>query len=208
MGAHSQGKICAYLLGTHTHGHPHTSTLQLSATSKQPPGWLLHDRRASLAFCASQNSHTPHHALQAAIDDKIKGSLIALRGRALGAQLVNVGVPPSWREATSDKQKAQQDIDFALNERQQQLAQANNTITLALQDARIINQTAATNVSITLANAQQSAAAVAAEYEAFGAVLLDMVEQYKLDPAGLIRMLQNNLVANSKSVDLVLPAAV
>lgn len=145
------------------------------------------------------------NGLQAKIDETIKDNLKQLKANALAAQLVNVQVPDTWSEATSQKQRAQQEIDFALNEREQSVAAAANMIVLAKQDALMANQTAMANVNVILATALQDAAAITAEYEAFGTVLYDMMKDYKLDFAGLMKFLENQLVANSQSVDLVLP---
>lgn len=143
--------------------------------------------------------------IQTKIDKSINANLKALKADALAAQLVNVDVPDDWRTATSDKQRSAQDIDFALNERAQAVAQAANNVVLAQQDALITNQSATTNISIVLTAARQSASAVAAEYKAFGDVLLDMMKIHKLNFAGLMAFLENMLVRASYDVDLVLP---
>lgn len=128
-----------------------------------------------------------------------------LQADSLGSQLVNVATPEKCNSATIDKQRAQQDIDFALNERSQKVYQAQNNVSLATQDATITNQTAATNASIVLSTARQEAAAIAREYEAFGDVVASMMEAYGVDFAGLVVFLQNRLVGQSREVDLVLP---
>jgi hypothetical protein len=130
-----------------------------------------------------------------------------IQADALGSQLVDVETPAPWNAATSDKQRQQQEIDFALNERSQKVYQAQNNVSLATQDATITNQTAATNATIALSVAKQEAASITREYEAFGSVVVDMMETYGVDFAGLVRFLQNSLVTHSKEVDLVMPAA-
>lgn len=153
------------------------------------------------------NYQSGRPVIQSRIDDIIKANLKVLKADALAAQLVEVTVPAAWNTATSDKQRAAQDIGFALNERAQSVAQAANNVSLAQQDALITNQTATTNVNIALTAAHQNAAAVTAEYEAFGNVLVDMVQTYKLDFAGLMSFLENSLIRGSSSVDLVLQHA-
>ena len=145
--------------------------------------------------------------IQAKIDETIKITLSELRADALAAQLVNVAVPEAWNAATSNKQRAQQDIDFALNERAQAVYKGNNNVTIARQDALITNQTAQTEISIILNAAREDASALAKEYEKHGEVLLDMVKQYNLTFGGLYAFLANSLVRGSKDVDLVLSGA-
>jgi regulator of protease activity HflC (stomatin/prohibitin superfamily) len=142
--------------------------------------------------------------IQTKIDEIIKATLKKLKADALAAQLVNVAVPEDWSTATSDKQRAQQDIDFALNERAQQVYIANNNVTLAEQDAKITNQTASTQINIILNAAKQDAAAIAKEYEKYADTLVEMVKQYKVPFGGLYALLENKLVRENTHVDLVM----
>jgi prohibitin 2 len=142
--------------------------------------------------------------IQTKIEEQIVKNLKYLKADAIAAQLVNVEVPNDWNLAVSDKQKQQQDIVLASNERNQSLYQAQLNMSLAIQDALITNQTAMANITAIQNIAEQNSTAVIQQYSTLEQIFISMMVNYKLDFVGLVGFLKNQVVRLTPSTDIVM----
>lgn len=146
--------------------------------------------------------------IQTKMGGLIEANLAAVNASSLATQLTNVAVPAEWSAAVQAKQASLQDIQYAINQRDQALYQAQNAVSLAEQQATIVEQTAAANVTVIEVTAAQRAEAVAAVYSSFADVAASYVESLGLSPAGVVALLTDRLLdTHNTDVALPLPAA-
>ena len=78
--------------------------------------------------------------------------------RAVSLQLTNVELPEEYREAVSEKQQADEDIELAKNQRTQETTKANTELLAAKEEAKKINNTATNEAEVITIEATEKAA--------------------------------------------------
>ena len=141
--------------------------------------------------------------IQTSLSSVLEEYLQEVNATSLAAQLVNVGVPDDWNSAVYMKQQSQQDINLAENQRAQAIYQAQNNMSLALQDATITLQTAQANVTVIDVSAQQRADAIAATYDSFADIAVQLKTELSLSDDALLSMLTNRVVGTAGSSGVI-----
>ncbi|EIE19402.1 hypothetical protein COCSUDRAFT_58690 [Coccomyxa subellipsoidea C-169] len=129
-----------------------------------------------------------------------------LRADIMDVQLKNVQPPDAWKGAVASKQKAQQDILLAYNERDQALAKANRDLQLAQQTATILMQEAQTNATVIMQRAVNEAAAIRRTYQEQAEIAANITKTNGLSIDGYIAYLQNRLFEQQSSLDIAMDA--
>jgi prohibitin 2 len=80
--------------------------------------------------------------------------------RAISLQLTNVELPEEYREAVSEKQQADEDIELAKNQRTQETTKANTELLAAAEEAKKINNTATNEADVITIEATEKATEV------------------------------------------------
>ncbi|BDA43660.1 hypothetical protein COCOBI_04-6730 [Coccomyxa sp. Obi] len=127
-----------------------------------------------------------------------------LHADIMDVQLKNVQPPDQWKAAVASKQKAQQDILLASNERNQAIAKANGDLALAQQSAEIMLQEARTNATVILQNAVNQAAGIIAMYQQQADIAANITKTNGLSIDGYIAYLQNRLLEQQNSLDVAM----
>ncbi len=119
-------------------------------------------------------------------------------------QLVDIQLPQQYKTAVADKQRAEEDINLAKNQRTQENTKAQTEFLAAKEEARKILDKANNdaNVTITLANlkAEETAFAFAREQE----VLVEAKETFSLGPNGILAYMTNQLYARTRNLNVAL----
>ncbi|KAK9914913.1 hypothetical protein WJX75_002251 [Coccomyxa subellipsoidea] len=122
----------------------------------------------------------------------------------MDVQLKNVQPPDEWKAAVQSKQKAQQDIQLAFNERDQSLAKANGDLQLAQQSATILLQEAQTNATVILQRAVNNAEAIRRQYQEQAEIAANITKTNGLSIDGYIAYLQNRLMEQQDNLDIAM----
>lgn len=112
-------------------------------------------------------------------------------------QLENVELPLEYKNAIADKQRAQEDIALALNQRSQELTKANTELLAANEERKIILARAQNERNVTITQAQNIADQTLFAFEKETEVLVRVKNDFALDANGVIAYMTNQLYANA-----------
>jgi regulator of protease activity HflC (stomatin/prohibitin superfamily) len=112
-------------------------------------------------------------------------------------QLENVELPLEYKNAIAEKQRAQEDIALALNQRSQELTKANTELLAAKEEIKIILARAQNERNVTITEAQNIADQTLFAFEKETEVLQRVLNDFSLDANGIIAYMANQLYANA-----------
>mmetsp|Transcript_8997 Transcript_8997/g.10456 ORF Transcript_8997/g.10456 Transcript_8997/m.10456 type:complete len:240 (+) Transcript_8997:524-1243(+) len=110
-------------------------------------------------------------------------------------QLRNIDIPFEYKSAVSEKQKAQEDILLASNQRQQELTKARTGLLAANEEAVKILANAYNQGNVTITRAELKANETLFSFEKEKEVLLQAQTNFKLNANGVLAYMTNQLYA-------------
>lgn len=119
---------------------------------------------------------------------------------AISLQLVNVELPQLYKDAVSEKQRAEEDIALAKNQRTQENTKAQTELLAADEEARKIMDRANNDANVTITRAELKAQETLFAFEREKDVLVQAKEKFSLTADGIIAYMTNQLYADRKSV--------
>lgn len=152
-------------------------------------------------------------AIQSAMLDTLKyklqggdgnGTVITDEGvyaLANSLQLQNVDIPTQYKNAVSEKQRAQEDIVLASNQRQQELTKARTDLLAAKEEAVKILASAENSASVTLTKAGLKADETKFSFQKEKEVLEQAKENFNLDSNGILAYMSNQLYASVRRLE-------
>jgi len=123
---------------------------------------------------------------------------------ATSLQLRNIELPQEYKTAVSDKQRAEEDINLAKNQRTQESTKANTELLAAQEEARKILDKANNDAKVALTLAELKAQETAFAFEKEKEVLLQAKADFKLGPNGILAYMTNQLYAKKRNLDVVM----
>lgn len=111
-------------------------------------------------------------------------------------QLQNVDIPSEYKSAVSEKQKAQEDILLAANQREQELTKARTGLLAANEEAVKIMANAYNEENVTITKAQLKAEETLFALEKEREVLKQLQDTFQLDANGILAYMTNQLYAS------------
>lgn len=115
-------------------------------------------------------------------------------------QLQNVDLPVEYSSAVAEKQGANEDIELARRQRQQEITKANTALLSASEEARNINNTAVINSELLLTEATLKAEETMFAFETDASVLASARETYNLTTDGVLAFMANRLYAEAPNL--------
>lgn len=119
-------------------------------------------------------------------------------------QLENVELPSEYKSAISEKQRAQEDIALALNQRSQELTKANTELLAAKEETKTIIARAQNQRNVTITEAENIADQTLYAFEKEKEVLARVKVDFNLDANGIIAYMTNQLYANAPNLKVSL----
>merc|ERR1712154_263585 len=123
---------------------------------------------------------------------------------ATSLQLRNIELPALYKEAVSDKQKAEEDINLAINQRTQEVTKANTQLLAAKEEAQKISNKAANDASVAITLATLKAEETLFAFSKEKEVLLRAKTDFKLGPNGILAYMTNQLYAKTDNLNVVM----
>lgn len=147
------------------------------------------------------NFQNKRGAIQATMEDNLRLKLEGSSGegsdgvyaRAISLQLRNIDLPELYQAAIAEKQTATEDIVLAQNQRIQETTKAQTTLLAAMEEAKIINNTAVNDADILLTEATISAQEVSFAYETEAGVIVLVKNSLNLTIDGVLAYMSNRL---------------
>lgn len=133
-------------------------------------------------------------------DDEDDVGVFAL---ASSLQLKNVELPSQYKNAVAQKQRAEEDINLAKNQRVQQTTRAETEKQAAEQEAEKIMANAETGAAIILTEAQLKANETLFAFEKETQVLEQAKVKFNLTPNGVLAYMTNQLYASVEDLSVV-----
>jgi regulator of protease activity HflC (stomatin/prohibitin superfamily) len=138
---------------------------------------------------------------------KLEGSLDGITDDGVYAyasslQLKNVELPQPYKDAVSDKQRAEEDIKLAKNQRFQEETKANTELLAAKEEARKIIDTAYNDANVTVIQANLKAEETLFALQKQQDVLEQAQISFGLNSNGIIAYITNQLFATSRKLDV------
>lgn len=133
-------------------------------------------------------------------DDEDDVGVFAL---ASSLQLKNVELPSQYKNAVAQKQRAEEDINLAKNQRVQQTTRAETEKQAAEQEAEKIMANAETGAAIILTEAQLKANETLFAFEKETQVLEQAKAKFNLTPNGVLAYMTNQLYASVEDLSVV-----
>jgi len=131
---------------------------------------------------------------------KLEGNVTAgtegVYAQAISLQLRNVELPEEYSQSVRDKQSAEEDIELAKNQRQQETTKAKTALLRANEEARKILDTANNDVEILLTEARLAAEETTFAFAQEAQTLVDVQESLGLSTDGVLAYLANGLLAD------------
>lgn len=121
-------------------------------------------------------------------------------------QLLDVTLPKEYKDAVTQKQRAEEDIKLAEFQREQLITRAETELMVAEKQAAIIKSRAETNAAIALIEANVTAAAAIFRFEAESYPLLNAKRFLELSTEGVLGYMANRLFQDAPSLDSVILA--
>jgi prohibitin 2 len=173
---------------------------------------------SAIQHTCSEYNVTDFQSLRNAIQDSMLGNMrIKLEGSldegitddgvyalATSLQLRNIELPQEYKTAVSDKQRAEEDINLAKNQRTQESTKANTSLLAAKEEAQKILDKANNDAKVALTLAQLKAEETAFAFEKEKEVLLQAKEDFNLGPNGILSYMTNQLYAKTTNLDIVM----
>jgi len=133
---------------------------------------------------------------------KLEGSLEGITENGMYAvatslQLTNVQLPQLYNNAVSEKQRAEEDIALAKNQRTQESTKANTELLAAEEEARKILENAYNYANVTIIRADLKAEATRFAFSKEKEVLVKAKETFSLTSDGVIAYMTNQLYAST-----------
>jgi len=124
--------------------------------------------------------------------DEKPGGVHAL---AVSLQLRGLTIPREYKAAVEEKQGAEEDINLAKNQRQQELTKARTKLLRAEEESKKILDTANNDANVTITQAKLKATETLFAFDKEAKVLKDVKETLDLTTEGLLAYLSNQLFA-------------
>lgn len=140
--------------------------------------------------------------LEGSVDEGINDD--GVYALATSLQLRNIELPQEYKTAVSDKQRAEEDINLAKNQRTQESTKANTQLLAAQEEARKILDKANNDAKVALTLAELKAEETAFAFEKEKEVLLQAKEDFKLGPNGIVAYMTNQLYAKKRNLNVVM----
>jgi len=130
--------------------------------------------------------NTMEDRLRVRLEGPEKDGKTGVYAKAISLQLRNLDLPDKYTNAVSEKQAAAEDIQLAKNQRIQETTKANTRLLDALEQAKIILDTAENEANVTITEAQLKAQEIQYAFEKEALVLTTLKTDLNLTTDGLI----------------------
>ena len=120
--------------------------------------------------------------------------------RAISVQLQTVLVPSEYKDAIAKRQSAEEDINLAINQRNQEVTKANTELLTANEEARKISDTAQNEAEVILTEATLKAEETTFIFAREAEVLLSVKEALSLTSEGIVAYMSNKLYETAPSI--------
>lgn len=138
--------------------------------------------------------------IQDTMFEKTRDKLLPIRAEANSLQLSNVDLPKLYTDAVSDKQRAEEDIALAINQRNQELTKAETGLKAAQEEATKITDNANNTAQITLTQARLKAEEITYTLTRQTEALKHAQDNLGLDSNGILAYMSNQLYENARSL--------
>lgn len=138
--------------------------------------------------------------IQTHMYDKVKSKFTSIRAEANSLQLSNVNLPVQYKDAISEKQRAEEDIALAINQRNQETTKANTELLAASQEATRLMDNAYNTGNVTITQAYFKANETAFAFEKEKEVLLQAKINFNLDNNGVLAYMTNQLYETTEGL--------
>ncbi len=129
--------------------------------------------------------------------------------RAVSLQLTNVELPEEYREAVSEKQQADEDIELAKNQRTQETTKANTELLAAKEEAKKINNTATNEAEVITIEATEKAAETKYAFETEAALYKQIKSDNFASVESILQYMANRLIEeNERPVNAMMSSPV
>jgi regulator of protease activity HflC (stomatin/prohibitin superfamily) len=122
---------------------------------------------------------------------------------ASSLQLRDIQLPELYKTAVSDKQRAEEDISLAKNQRTQESTKAQTELLASREEARKILDKAYNDGNVTIIQADLKAEETTFAFQREQEVLVKAKEQFNLGPNGILAYMTNQLYASTRNLDVV-----
>ena len=136
-------------------------------------------------------------------DDEDDEDDVGVFALASSLQLKNVELPSQYKSAVAQKQRAQEDITLAENQRVQQTTRAQTEKQVAEQEVDKLKANADTGAEIILTEAKLKANETLFAFEKETQVLKQAKEKFKLTSNGVLAYMTNQLYASVEDLNVV-----
>eukprot|EP00584_Thalassiosira_punctigera_P004576 CAMPEP_0172539156 /NCGR_PEP_ID=MMETSP1067-20121228/10417_1 /TAXON_ID=265564 ORGANISM="Thalassiosira punctigera, Strain Tpunct2005C2" /NCGR_SAMPLE_ID=MMETSP1067 /ASSEMBLY_ACC=CAM_ASM_000444 /LENGTH=218 /DNA_ID=CAMNT_0013324795 /DNA_START=73 /DNA_END=729 /DNA_ORIENTATION=+ len=113
---------------------------------------------------------------------------------AVSLQLKEIRLPANYTEAVSNKQKAEEDIELAIAERDQNMTKARTKLLTAEKEAEKIKDSARNEADVLLTEARLQAEETLYSFEKEADALVQVKEKLNLNTAGVLTYLSSRLL--------------
>lgn len=181
-------------------------------------GWSITVQAAgnsAVQHTCSDFNVTDFQSLRAVIQDemfdnlriKLEGSLEGITDDGVYAlasslQLKYVDLPSEYRQAVSGKQRAEEDIALARNQRIQETTKSQTELLAAEEEAQKISDTAKNDASVIMIEAELKREETLFAFEKQKDVLLEAKENFNLNADGVLAYMTNQLYAATQNLDV------
>jgi regulator of protease activity HflC (stomatin/prohibitin superfamily) len=181
-------------------------------------GWSITVQAAgnsAVQHTCSDFNVTDFQSLRAVIQDemfdnlkiKLEGSLEGITDDGVYAlasslQLRYVDLPSEYREAVSGKQRAEEDIALARNQRIQETTKSQTELLAAKEEAQKIFDTAINDANVTIFEAELKKEETLFAFKEQKDVLVEAKENFNLNADGVLAYMTNQLYAATKNLDV------
>lgn len=135
-------------------------------------------------------------SLRLKLEGKNSTGIDGVYARAISLQLSDVDLPDRYREAISQKQSANEDIQLAVNQRKQEVTKAETELLSAREEARKIADTARNDANITLTEARLKGEETLFSFEREAETIVRVKTNLNLTVEGVLGFIANNMLAN------------
>lgn len=123
---------------------------------------------------------------------------------ATSLQLRNILLPQKYKDAVSEKQRAEEDIALATNQRTQESTRAQTKLLAAQQEAEKILDKAYNDANVTIIEAELKAEETLFALEKERDVLVEAKEKFGLGPGGILAYMTNQLYGTAADLNVVM----
>eukprot|EP00588_Corethron_pennatum_P010886 CAMPEP_0194266232 /NCGR_PEP_ID=MMETSP0169-20130528/1205_1 /TAXON_ID=218684 /ORGANISM="Corethron pennatum, Strain L29A3" /LENGTH=161 /DNA_ID=CAMNT_0039006865 /DNA_START=570 /DNA_END=1055 /DNA_ORIENTATION=+ len=116
---------------------------------------------------------------------------------AVSLQLLNLDIPNEYRSAVADKQSAEEDIQLAKNQRNQETTKARTELLAATEQVRQILDTANNEANITVREAVLKAEEIELSFQTEAIMIVNIKEALNLTTQGVLAYMANQLYENA-----------